>query len=1062
MARKPTRLGLTRDQLASFLSDFEQIKQFEQLFSSVDQINNFSIDEVSIAADNAGASANDALAQISFIAQETQFLALAPPDLGGTVTSVGLSTGSTGLTVAGPNPITTSGTFTLGGILNVANGGTGTSTAFTQGSIVFAGASGVYSQDNANLNWDDTNNTLGVGRTASANVRIYAKGGTTGSGAFQFYGENSASTGCFGVRDDGGFFTGLAALSPYNLTTATAANLVVGADGYLYRSTATSGSGTVTSVDVSGGTTGLTTSGGPITTSGTITIGGILGIANGGTNSTATPTAGGIAYGTGTAYAFSSAGTAGQFLTSTGGGTPTWSTASSPFGNPAYWGSFWDTTDQAAAAANTAYAVTLNSADPLNNGTTVVSGSRVTFAHAGIYSLTFSIQFMNTDNQIHDANVWMRKNGINIPDSDTKLSIQNRHGGVNGYGLMTVNFVFSLAAGDYIEMVWAATNTSISIQSEPAGTTPVTPSVPGVIFTAVNAPHIGIGYAGVASTTSMTIGTGSKTFTTNVSSTDTAFTVGNRVRLIYDATNYMEGTITAFSSTSMTVNVDTTAGSGTYTTWSVGLTGVVNTGVTSFSGGSTGLTPATATSGAVTLAGTLGVGYGGTGQTSYTNGQLLIGNSTGNTLTKATLTAGTNVSITNGAGSITINATDQYVGTVTSVSVVSANGLAGTVANATTTPAITLSTTVTGIVKGNGTALSAASAGTDYVAPGAITTSGLTMATARLLGRTTASTGAVEEITIGTGLSLSAGSLSNSAPDQTVSITGAGTTVVTGTYPNFTITSNDQFVGTVTSVGGTGSVNGITLTGTVTSSGSLTLGGTLSNVSLTTQVTGTLPVGNGGTGTATAFTTGSIVFANTSGIYAQDNANFNWNNTNKTLGVGRTASSNVRVYSKGGTTGSGAFSYYGENSAGTGCFGIRDDGAFYTGAASLSPYNLTTAAAANLVVAADYYLYRSTSSARYKKNIVDYDRGLAAAMSLRPVYYEGRGEIDEGKRFAGFVAEEVYDSGLTEFVVLDEEGKPDALHYGNMTALLASAIKELGKRLERIEAALGIEDGDNS
>jgi hypothetical protein len=389
--------------------------------------------------------------------------------------------------------------------------------------------------------------------------------------------------------------------------------------------------GTVTSVGLSGGTTGLTVSGtNPITTSGTFTLGGTLAIANGGTNGSATPTAGGIAYGTGTAYAFSSAGTAGQFLTSTGGGTPTWSTASSPFGNPAYWGSFWDTTDQAAAAANTAYVVTLNSADPSNNGTTVVSGSRVTFAHAGIYSLTFSIQFMNTDTQIHDVNVWMRKNGTNIPDSDTKLSIQNKHGGVNGYGLMTVNFVFSLAAGDYIEMVWAATDTSISIQSEPAGTTPVTPSIPGVIFTAVSAPHIGIGYAGVASTTSMTIGTGSKTFTTNVSSTDTAFTVGNRVRLIYDATNYMEGTITAFSGTSMTVNVDTTAGSGTYATWSVGLTGVVNTGVTSFSGGSTGLTPNTATSGAVTLAGTLGVGYGGTGTaTAFTAGSVVFAGASG-------------------------------------------------------------------------------------------------------------------------------------------------------------------------------------------------------------------------------------------------------------------------------------------------------------------------------------------------------------------------------------------------------------------------------------------------
>jgi hypothetical protein len=57
-------------------------------------------------------------------------------------------------------------------------------------------------------------------------------------------------------------------------------------------------------------------------------------------------------------------------------------------------------------------------------------------------------------------------------------------------------------------------------------------------------------------------------------------------------------------------------------------------GVTSFSAGSTGLTPNTATTGAITLAGTLDVDNGGTGQTSYTDGQLLIGNTTGgNTLT---------------------------------------------------------------------------------------------------------------------------------------------------------------------------------------------------------------------------------------------------------------------------------------------------------------------------------------------------------------------------------------------------------------------------------------------
>lgn len=63
-------------------------------------------------------------------------------------------------------------------------------------------------------------------------------------------------------------------------------------------------------------------------------------------------------------------------------------------------------------------------------------------------------------------------------------------------------------------------------------------------------------------------------------------------------------------------------------------------------------------------------------------------------------------------------------GTVTSVSVVSAHGFAGSVATASTTPAITLSTTITGVLKGDGTSISAATAGTDYQAPITLTTTG--------------------------------------------------------------------------------------------------------------------------------------------------------------------------------------------------------------------------------------------------------------------------------------------------------------------------------------------------
>jgi len=97
-----------------------------------------------------------------------------------------------------------------------------------------------------------------------------------------------------------------------------------------------------------------------------------------------------------------------------------------------------------------------------------------------------------------------------------------------------------------------------------------------------------------------------------------------------------------------------TPGVGIGVTNGAGTIAVANTGVLSWSGGATGLTPAAPTTGNVTLSGLLNVVSGGTGQSSYTDGQLLIGNTTGNTLGKATLTAGTGITITNGPSAITI------------------------------------------------------------------------------------------------------------------------------------------------------------------------------------------------------------------------------------------------------------------------------------------------------------------------------------------------------------------------------------------------------------------------
>ena len=219
-------------------------------------------------------------------------------------------------------------------------------------------------------------------------------------------------------------------------------------------------------------------------------------------------------------------------------------------------------------------------------------------------------------------------------------------------------------------------------------------------------------------------------------------------------------------------------GAGISVTNGAGTITVANTGVLSWSGGTTGLTPVAATNGNVVLAGTLVAINGGTGFASYAVGDLLYANTTttlaklpdvatGNALIsggvsvapawgKIGLTThvsgvlpiangGTNGTSTPTAGAVPYGTGTAYgftaagtagqvltsagagiptwttptIGTVTNVSVVSANGFAGTVANPATTPAITLTTTITGLLKGNGTAISAATAGTDYLVPSA-------------------------------------------------------------------------------------------------------------------------------------------------------------------------------------------------------------------------------------------------------------------------------------------------------------------------------------------------------
>ena len=102
---------------------------------------------------------------------------------------------------------------------------------------------------------------------------------------------------------------------------------------------------------------------------------------------------------------------------------------------------------------------------------------------AGIYNVQFSVQFVNTDNNIHDTDIWMRKNGTNVADTNSQFSIPNRHGGVDGHLIGALNLFIDLAANEYIELMWSTTNTSTTIQYIAAQTGPVRPATPSVIVT---------------------------------------------------------------------------------------------------------------------------------------------------------------------------------------------------------------------------------------------------------------------------------------------------------------------------------------------------------------------------------------------------------------------------------------------------------------------------------------------------------------------------------------------------------------------------------------------------
>lgn len=164
-----------------------------------------------------------------------------------------------------------------------------------------------------------------------------------------------------------------------------------------------------------------------------------------------------------------------------------------------YWGSFWDTTaTQEATTTTDSYVISIGQSDPASTGVSITSGTRLTFAHTGVYNIQYSLQFTNADtgNSNNNVDVWIRKNGVDVPDTNSVYALPNSAGGVDGKLIAAVNYMLSLTAGDYIEFVWATTDIDIYLETIPAGSTPTVPESPCAIITAQQVMYTQIGPTG--------------------------------------------------------------------------------------------------------------------------------------------------------------------------------------------------------------------------------------------------------------------------------------------------------------------------------------------------------------------------------------------------------------------------------------------------------------------------------------------------------------------------------------------------------------------------------------
>lgn len=403
MATAPVsrKLNLTRDQLAAFLTDQQQIRQFELLFATVDTIAPDVVNEVSISAGTAQATANEALAQLTRLANSVELLAAAP--------------------VIENNNSTVTDYLDLNSAPHISR--------------------------IRRMAWNETDQTVDLGMeygvVQQIGMETYARvQNNTGSTI-----PNGTVVGFSGVGPDDTL-----EVSPYLADGATPTLYVLGVMTHDLPDTGEKGYcttfGYVRDVDTSA-----------------FAVGDIL---------YASPTvAGGLT---------NVKPTAPDNVVPIAAVLHVSATVGVIFVRPTiqqqlYYGEFTKTNSQSPAVANTAYELLFNNTQIANGISIGGTTSQIIVAQAGLYDIAASVQITSTNSSQKSIWVWLRLNGTtDIPNSARIASITLN----NGYLIITLNEIASLVAGDFIEVMYAADSTNVSIATVAA--TAFAPAAPAVIL----------------------------------------------------------------------------------------------------------------------------------------------------------------------------------------------------------------------------------------------------------------------------------------------------------------------------------------------------------------------------------------------------------------------------------------------------------------------------------------------------------------------------------------------------------------------------------------------------